>query len=403
MVAGLGDTALIHIYFGRAYSANDYPQEAIAELHAALAKDPHVAGAHYYLGLAYLGHNEEAGYDKAIPEFRAELKNYPDDFSSHYMLGYIALQQRNLPEAEAELNRALALRPMDTSSLLHLAKVYEDTNRLPESEATLRKAIAGATDLAQEDQAGVSRAHYMLGQLLQRTGRTEEAQKELRTFATMERQLRETLGVNAEARTVGAGSLARTETQADDKTSKRAAPQDIQRFEAFVKQLSPAIASAYNSLGAAAAAHQDFPAAVADFQQARDWDSTLEGVDRNLGVASFYAGKFDQAVQPLEHFLQSHPTDRLARSTLLLSYFELRNFPKVIETVQPAPEVVDKDPKLSYAYAVALVKTGQYAAGIERLKTLDQSTPNSPQIHAALDEALAASAAADRAKKEKAN
>jgi tetratricopeptide (TPR) repeat protein len=213
----------------------------------------------------------------------------------------------------------------------------------------------------------------------------------------MERQLRETLGVNAEARIVSAGSLARNETQADDKSSKRASPQETQQFKAFVNQLSPAIANAYNSLGAGAAAHDDYAGAIGYFRQASEWDSSLEGVDRNLGVAYFYAGQFDQAVQSLGHFLQSHPADTLARSTLALTFFELRDFPKVIETFQSTPQsttkIVDEDPKMSYAYAVALVKTGQYAPGIERLRALDKATPNSPQIHTALDEALAASAA----------
>ena len=401
MIAGLGDNALIHIYFGRAYSANDYPDQAMAEFQKAIAKDPLVSGAHYYLGLAYLRHNEEAGYSKAIPEFRAELKNNPDDFSSHYMLGYIALQQRDLPEAEVELTRAIALKPQDPNSLLHLAKVYGDTDRLAESEATLRKAIAVA-DPSPDDRAGISRAHYMLGQLLQRTGRQEEGQKELRTFAEMERQLRESLGVNAEARNIGAGSLARNETQAEGKSSKRSSPEEVKQFEAFVNRLSPAVASAYNSLGAAAAAHQDFANSIAYFRKANDWDSSLEGVDRNLGVAAFYAGRYDQAVQSLGHFLQSHPMDTLARSTLALSFFQWGNFAQVIETLQPAPAIADEDPKVSFAYAVALVKTGQYTAGIERLKTLDKTIPNSPQIRAALDEALAASGA-DAAKKQNAH
>jgi tetratricopeptide (TPR) repeat protein len=392
MVAGLGDNALIHIYFGRAYSANDYPEQAMAEFQRAIAKDPLAAGVHYYLGLAYLRHNEEAGYEKAIPEFRAELKNNPDDFSSHYMLGYIALQQRNFPDAEAELSRALALKPQDANSLLHLAKVYSDTDRLKESEATLRRAI-GVPDPAPDDRASISRAHYMLGQLLQRTGQMEEAQKELRTFAEMERRLRENLGVNAEARSIAPGSLARNEAQNEDKNPKRSSPEEVRQFEEFVKRLSPAVASAYNSLGGSAAAHRDFAGAVVYFRTATDWDPSLEGVDRNLGVAAFYAGQYDESVQSLAHFLQTHPGDVLTRSTLALTYFQLKKFPQVLETLQPATTIADEDPEVSYAYAVALVKTGHSPEGIERLKALDKAYPNSREIRAALDEAQAASSA----------
>ena len=79
----------------------------------------------------------------------------------------------------------------------------------------------------------------------------------------------------------------------------------------------------------------------------------------------------------------------MARSTLALTHFQLKNFAQVIETLRPDPRLADADTKVSYAYAIALVKTGQTAAGIERLKTLDQALPNSPQIRAALAEAQA--------------
>ena len=161
-----------------------------------------------------------------------------------------------------------------------------------------------------------------------------------------------------------------------------------------MKRLGPAVASAYNSLGAGAAAEQDFSGAVAYFRKATEWDSSLEGVDRNLGVAAFYAGQYGQAVDSLGHFLQGHPADALARSTLALSYFQLEKFAEVVASLQLASALADQDPKLSYAYAVALVKTGQYTAGIERLKTLDKAVPNSPEIRAALEEAEAADSAA---------
>lgn len=397
MIAGLGDNALIHIYLGRAYSANDYPDQAVAEFLKAIAKDPLAFGTHYYLGLAYLRHNEEAGYDKAAPEFRAELKNNPDDFSSHYMLGYIALQQHNLVEAEAELTRAIRLKPQDANALLHMAKVYSDTERLAESEATLRKVIA-VSDPSPDYRASVSRAHYMLGQLLQRTGRQEEGQKELRTFSELERDLRGSPGVNVDVRNIGAGNLARNETQADDQGNKRSSLEEVLKFEEFVKRLSPAVARAYNSLGGDAAAHQDFAGAVTYFRKATDWDPALDGLDRNLGVASFYAGQYDQAALWLRHFLQSYPADALARSTLAVTYLQLKDFAQVIETLGPDPRLADADTRVSYAYAVALVKTGHTAAGIERLKSLDQTLPNSPQIRAALAEAQAA-ADADSPKK----
>jgi len=399
MVAGLGDTALIHTYFGRAYNANDYQDQAMAEFKKALTRDPRALGAHYYLGLCYLGHNEAAGYAQAVPEFRAELQNHPDDFSSHYMLGYIAFQQRRFSEAEEELNRAASLKPQDVGTLLYLAKVYQETGKVPESEATLRKAVE-TPDPTHANEAGLSRAHYMLGQMLMRMGKQDEGQKELRTFAEMDRQLRKSTGVNAETRTVGEGSLARKESQGEEEVAKRSSPEESAQLEAFQRRLSPPIAGAYNSLGAFVASHEDFKSAMEYFREASIWDPSLEGVDRNLGVVSFYAGQYNQAIESLKHYLQSHPSDAIAQSTLGLSYVQTASFRDAVQVFQSIESAVDGDPKLSYAYALALVKTGEYSRAIARLEELDEKNPNSAEIHAALYEARAGLAANSPGKQE---
>jgi Ca-activated chloride channel family protein len=394
MAAGLGDTALIHIYFGQAYSNTDYIDFAVEEFRKAIAKDSHALGAHYHLALAYLGHNEEARYDKAIPELHAEIKINPEDFSSHYMLGYIALKQRNFAEAEAELNRAATLNPKDLGTMLQLAVVYNDTNRPPQAESILRRAIAAAETAPASDAYAANRVHYMLGQLLERSGRQEEGQQELKLFATREKQRQGVSGSVAEERTVSSGSLAGREKekadQPDQKKLTSASPEQLKQLDAFVNQLSPAIADAYNNLGAFSAERKDFAAAVRYFQQASDWVPSLENVDSNLGAAEFYAGQYKQAAKSLGHFLEAHPQDVQVRTMLSLSLFQSGDFPDVIRTLESQQPLLENNPQAAFVYAVSLVKTGQYAAAIERLKALQTANPNSPQIQNALAEALAA-------------
>src|SRR5437660_2812960 len=74
-----------------------------------------------------MGRDGESGFPLAIPEFRAELKINPDDYRSHYLLGYILLKQRNLKEAENELTRAAALEPQNPDPLIYLGQLYADT------------------------------------------------------------------------------------------------------------------------------------------------------------------------------------------------------------------------------------------------------------------------------------
>ena len=38
-------------------------------------------------------------------------------------------------------------------------------------------------------------------------------------------------------------------------------------------------------------------------------------------------------------------------------------------------------PKLAYAYAASLARSGDYDEGIDRLKTLEEANPSAPDIH----------------------
>lgn len=315
MVAGLGDTALIHIYFGRAYSLMDYPDQAVHEFKKAIARDPNATDAHYYLALHYLRHDESVGYAKAIPEFQAELRVNPNDVRSHYMLGYIALKQSRFAEAEAELSRAAALQPPDLNTLVNLAEAYTAQNHLGDAEATLRKAlqIAGK-DPQQQKQSG--RAHYLLGRLLMKTGREDEAKREL-ALATHQEDMRGmSSGPAAEARAISSSSLAQQEARDRSEAGPTGTTDELKRVAEFKNQLSPLVGKAYNDLGVFAADKRDYSAALRSFEKASTWSPGLEGLDRNLGMAAYYAREFDKVSPPLTRYLESHPDDKAARAAL---------------------------------------------------------------------------------------
>ena len=111
--------------------------------------------------------------------------------------------------------------------------------------------------------------------------------------------------------------------------------EEQRKLQAYENQLKPALADAYNNLGVAAAARNDFASAYALFQKASRWNPSLETLDRNLGMAAFYGGQYAQAVAPLERHLRSRADDTRVRAALGLSFFDLKNYPKVLETLQP--------------------------------------------------------------------
>jgi tetratricopeptide (TPR) repeat protein len=135
--------------------------------------------------------------------------------------------------------------------------------------------------------------------------------------------------------------------------------EQLQQLQAFIAGLRPAIADAYNNLGAISAGEGDFARAVTLFRDAAQWDPSLEGIDRNIGRAALLAGQYEQAVPPLSRYLKEHPQDVSARSVLALALFHLNEYQKVVEVLSPIANAVQADPQLANAYAVSLSKTKQ--------------------------------------------
>jgi tetratricopeptide (TPR) repeat protein len=309
----LGDKASSHFRFGLAYYGGEFPDEAIREFHKAIEQDPNAVDQHYYLGLSYLGHNPEAGFARAEPEFRAELNVNPNDFRSHYMLGYIAWKQRNFANAEQELRTTLAIKPDDPNTLLVLSEVFRDSGRLTEAEPLLRRAIELYNKQEEENYEVVS-AHYILGQILQRTGRSDDARKELTLSEEIRNRLRAASASTPEARS--GMPLPRSGVKTTSSPEFHVSAAEKRQAEEYVSRLSPAIADAYNNLGVIAASAGNFSDALAYFHRAVAWDPTIEGLDRNLARAAYLGREYDEAIPALQRYLQKHPDDTWARQAL---------------------------------------------------------------------------------------
>lgn len=346
----LGDKPSTHFRIGLAYNTGDYPDQAIVEFKKAIASDPKALDQHYYLGLAYLGHNPEAGFAKAEPEFRAELSLSPNDFRSYYMLGYIALKQRNMTEAEVELARALSLKPEDVGTLLSMSELYTDDGRDSEAEPLLRKAIdfAGKTSAVNYE---IVRAHYMLGRILQRTGREDEGKKELTASEDLRLRLRAESGGASKP-----GEAPKPKEISEDAGRKPVSPEDRARAEAFVRELASPIAESFYNLGAIAANRQECPACVSHFRRAAEWNSSLQSLDRNLGRAEFLCKDYGEAIAPLSRYLDEHADDDTVRSELGLSFFRIGRYQEVVRVLDPIKSAFATNPELAQAYTTSMAK-----------------------------------------------
>ncbi|MEO6815117.1 MAG: tetratricopeptide repeat protein [Edaphobacter sp.] len=354
MSAGFGNTATIHLDFGRAYSEAGNPDLAIVEFKMAIALNPRLPEAHYCLGASYLLSQGQVGFPEAIKEFHRELELNPNDYFSLAQLGYIAFTERQFDEAEQNLKRAASLDPRNPDNPLLLGQIYIQLNRPADAEQALRQAIALTTDLSRNHYQ-VQRAHYLLGRLLVQTGRLDEAKQEMQISA----KLLKMNTLRDQARMTGApmGAVA---SIAPFQRPPDPGPMDVkarQALDAFAKRVAPAIADSYNNLGAMAAGASEFATATGYFTNAGKWNPQLEGLDYNWGRAAFSAQLYAQAVPPLSRYLAAHPQEAGARRVLGISYFMVKNYTAVVQTLGPIEPSLAATPQLASMYAQSLAYT----------------------------------------------
>ncbi len=390
--ASVGDSPALHMMFGRAYENSDSAPRAVTEFKKAIAEDPHYPDAHYCVAAALLaGGADEKTLQEAETELKEELAISPNDFLTYAALGKIEASYHRYPEAERYLKRAIVLNPKNPDAFLYLGQMYFDTNRLTEAEANLRRAIQLTTDDSRNHYQ-IQKAHFLLGRILMQQHHEEEAHAEMQvaqafTEKALSKDRSKLAGMLDNKPTSGGASDAGVDSAAMAPTTPQAAdPLAVSKQRTFEKQLTPAIADSYNNLGAITASENNFSDALKYFRQAAAWSPSLEGLDYNMGHAAFMASDFADAVPALSRYIRSHPGDSRIRGALAMSQFMIHQYSACIDALKGAGEDVKAIPQMQFIYAESLVKTGQVAAGKERLETMEAAHPEIPDVHRGLGE-----------------
>jgi tetratricopeptide (TPR) repeat protein len=394
MKKSFGDTADIHMAFGRAYGDSDFQPRAVTEFRRAIEENPRLPGAHYLLAAVLLATGDaESPLESAEAELKKELVISPRDSMTYAALGKIAVTRNNYPEAERYLKTAILLGPQSPDAYLYLGQLYFNTNRYAEAETALRQCIRLTTDVSR-NRYQVQKAHYLLGRILMKNDQQDAAHAEMeisrdlanKTLAQDKSKLAglmDTSGpqdVQASTTEAGAASPSFVAPTADSLA--------LRKVETMREQVRLPVADSYNNLGAIAATNDDYLGAVTYFKHAAMWNPSLEGLDYNWGRAAFAGSQFADAIMPLSRYLKSHPNDAGARGVLAFSQFKTGDYHGCIETLQSVIGKSDFVPQVEYAYAESMIRTGQIGPGTERLQALEKLHPEIPDVHRALGEAL---------------
>lgn len=313
-LAHCGDSPGIRLKIGRAYALNGLPDRAVEEFKKALAEDSRYPDAHYCLGAAYLAGSKTA-FDRAAAEFHEELALHPNDRYSYAQLGHIALMRHQDHEAEADYRHAIESNPADPTNYIQLGQLFETLGREREAEPLLRRAIELTSDPSR-DHYQIVKAYYALARIHHKDGQQAEAQGDLKMAEALLQEGRKRDELRLSDATPPADPLAKTRIPT---------PEQAKAIDRLAKELGPLVAGSYNNLGVHAAMASHYAIAAHDFRLARQWDSSLSGVDMNLGRAAYLAYQWKDAVDALERASGQRPSDDSLRRMLAEARRQLRN------------------------------------------------------------------------------
>ena len=179
------DSAQMHQLLAHEESRQGNNDAAVAQYHKAIALDPHLPGIHFELA-ELLRTSQNTTFKKtAEQEYRLALADNPQDEKAICRLAEIDAQRGDLQQAYENYSKAATLQPGDADAALGLAKTLTDMNQsgkaLPILERTVQLEPANAT------------AHYRLGTLYRKMGRSDDARRELdlyKKYKDMKEKLR---------------------------------------------------------------------------------------------------------------------------------------------------------------------------------------------------------------------
>lgn len=363
-----GESGPLHVLIGRAFRDGEEMQTAIAEFRRALELNPRTPHAHYFIALAELSINEWKATPESEIELRKEAEIFPNDYLANYMLGFILSEERHFTDAEKYLQIAEKIDPNSPDPYLYEGMNAYTDEKWDQAETLLRKAVVLTGDEESRANYQIRRAYVELARITGQKGNAEEA----RRFAAKARELQNKTMAESQQRISamvlngGTGSAAavvplsrqQESTQlpamSKEELLKKLTPTERHDLEAREKAIHSVLALALNDMATAFAMRQEYAQAETLYGKAEQWDASLEGLEKNLGLSAFRAKDYPTAAKALALALNTNPNSAALRAMLGLSYFAMDQFSFAAEAFAPLGQAGMTDGEVGYAWAASL-------------------------------------------------
>ena len=168
------DSAQMHQMLAHEETREGKTNAAITEYHKAIAIAPHLPGAHFELAELLHTSQDAAVKKEAEQEYHAALAENPRDDKVMCRLGEMDEQRGEMQKAADWYGKALAINPANTDAKLGLAKAMIELNQADKALPLLEQTV--------QDDPTNAIAHYRLAALYHKSGRLDDAKREIETY-----------------------------------------------------------------------------------------------------------------------------------------------------------------------------------------------------------------------------
>jgi tetratricopeptide (TPR) repeat protein len=156
--------------------------------------------------------------------------------------------------------------------------------------------------------------------------------------------------------------------------------------DAKEESLRQTAARTLNSLGVAYFEKQQFPKAIAAFEDALKYDPANQDMRTNLGMVYFQQGQFNKVVETLTETWRIRPTDQRVLTALAVAHFAEGRYSEAASFYEKLAPLVPNDPVLHITLVVACRLANRPDAS-KLLQQLSQDAETQAQYHIILADA----------------